>query len=157
MLPLLFISPSRKETLPCTFIPYRYNRRHPSQPCRKYAIPVSDSFPASYAYPIIQIPQIAQAISCSVRHSGAMFRQFPSSRSQRSRLLCKTKVSCHKVTLAGFCPTLSFSVFPFSFLHSSTRHFSCQGEKYEISTNISPQRPKMKNLIIFIYYVRIKI
>ena len=126
MLPLLFISPSRKETLPGTSIPYRYNRRHPSQPCRKYAIPVSNSFPVSCAYPIVQIPQIARAISCSVRHSGAMFRQFPFSRSQHSRLLCKTKASCHiRQTSTLLSPS---QCFPFLFYTLAQGIFLVKGK-----------------------------
>ena len=123
MLPLLFISPSRKETLSGTFIPYRYNRRHPSQPCRKYMIPGSilSRHPA-----LILISQIAQAISCSVRHSGAMFRQFPFRRSQHSRLLCKTKASCHnRQTSALLSPS---QCFPFLFYTLAQGIFLVKGK-----------------------------
>ena len=123
MLPLLFIPPSRKETSPGTFIPYRYNRRHPSQPCRKYAIPSSILFRHSA---LILISQIAQAISCSVRHSGAMFRQFSFRRSQRSRLLCKTKASCHiRQTSALLSPS---QCFPFLFYTLAQGIFLVKGK-----------------------------
>lgn len=128
VLPLPFISPSRKETLPGTFIPNRYNRRYPSQPCRKYASPGSFELSGVFSLRVI-LP--AEFICFSL--FGAPLRSHvqtvsipPLSAFHGFSVKCKQAAIKNSDKLPPYSLLHSVSLFQ-SILHSSTRFFSCQG------------------------------